>query len=101
MSRSQSCSGNPLKLSSLLLLWSLSCCGCSICGQPYLDDYVTYGTRTPRPDGTHGRIGSPFSDPSMDSGMSDAADTTAYYEESVEPPVVMEDSAVINPIDGS
>jgi len=37
----------------------------------------------------------------MDSGMSDAADTTAYYEESVEPPVVMKDSAVINPIDGS
>jgi len=33
--------------------------------------------------------------------MTDTADTTAYNEESVEPPVVMEESEVMQSIDGS
>lgn len=37
--------------------------GCSLCCSPYTDDYVTFGSRTPRVDRKHGRVGSIFSDP--------------------------------------
>lgn len=37
--------------------------GCSMCCQPYTDDYAAYGSRTPRADRVYGRVGSPFSDP--------------------------------------
>jgi hypothetical protein len=37
--------------------------GCSMCCQPYIDDYAAYGSRTPRADRVYGRVGSPFSDP--------------------------------------
>lgn len=45
-----------------------TCClsvlsGCSMCCQPYIDDYAAYGSRTPRADRVYGRVGSPFSDP--------------------------------------
>ncbi len=43
--------------------------GCSICGSPYDRDYVTYGSRTPRHDMKHGRVGSIFSDSSLHSGI--------------------------------
>lgn len=36
--------------------------GCSLCCSPYTDDYVTFGSRTPRIDRKHGRLGSLFSD---------------------------------------
>jgi hypothetical protein len=39
--------------------------GCTICCQPYLDDYVAFGSSTPRVDMKRGRVGSPFSDPSL------------------------------------
>ena len=39
------------------------CGGCSICPSPYDYDYGTYGTKTPRTDMRHGRVGSLFSDP--------------------------------------
>ncbi|MCE3015829.1 MAG: hypothetical protein ACK56W_02310 [Pirellula sp.] len=39
--------------------------GCTICCQPYLDDYVAFGSSTPRVDMKHGRVGSPFSDPNL------------------------------------
>lgn len=42
---------------------SFCCTGCSICPSPYDDDYGTYGTKTPRTDMRHGRVGSLFSDP--------------------------------------
>ncbi|MCY3007587.1 MAG: hypothetical protein NTV29_16625 [Planctomycetota bacterium] len=42
---------------------SVGCLGCSICPSPYDDDYGTYGTKTPRTDMRHGRVGSVFSDP--------------------------------------
>ncbi|MFN7876948.1 MAG: hypothetical protein ACK5PB_16630 [Pirellula sp.] len=46
--------------------------GCSMCCQPYIDDYAAYGSRTPRTDMAYGRVGSPFSDPAyaMDSSSS-------------------------------
>ena len=39
--------------------------GCTICCQPYLDDYVAFGSSTPRVDMKRGRVGSPFSDPNL------------------------------------
>jgi hypothetical protein len=48
-----------------LLAISLTTTGCSICCNPYVDDYVTFGSRTPRTDMKHGRVGSIFSDPQL------------------------------------
>ena len=36
--------------------------GCALCCAPHDLDYVTYGSRTPRTDRQHGRVGSVFSD---------------------------------------
>lgn len=41
---------------------SASCLGCSVCPSPYDYDYGTYGTKTPRTDMRHGRVGSILSD---------------------------------------
>lgn len=50
--------------SSMLLGWlTASCLGCSVCPSPYDYDYGTYGTKTPRTDMRHGRVGSILSDP--------------------------------------
>lgn len=50
--------------SSILLGWlTASCLGCSVCPSPYDYDYGTYGTKTPRTDMRHGRVGSVLSDP--------------------------------------
>ncbi len=37
--------------------------GCSLCCNPLVDNYTTFGSRTPRTDMQHGRVGSVFSDP--------------------------------------
>ncbi len=42
--------------------------GCSICANPFDQDYIAYGSRTPRQDMRHGRVGSPFSDPALVGG---------------------------------
>ena len=47
--------------------------GCSICCQPHLDDYVAFGSRTPRSNMKMGRVGSPFSDPSAGASVSGAS----------------------------
>ena len=39
--------------------------GCSLCCSPDTDDYVTYGSRTPRMDMKRGRVGSILSDQSI------------------------------------
>ncbi len=54
----------PLSLQflRLLVLGTLSATGCSLCCSPYTDDYVTFGSRTPRLDMKHGRVGSILSD---------------------------------------
>jgi len=36
--------------------------GCSLCCSPYTDDYLTHGSRTPRSDMKHGRVGSILSE---------------------------------------
>jgi len=36
--------------------------GCSLCCSPYTDDYLTHGSRTPRLDMKHGRVGSILSE---------------------------------------
>jgi hypothetical protein len=42
--------------------------GCSLCCSPYTDDYLTHGSRTPRLDMKHGRVGSILSDQSAMTG---------------------------------
>jgi len=37
--------------------------GCSMCCGPFDYDYPTFGGNRPRVDRSHGRVGSPFSDP--------------------------------------
>ncbi len=51
-----------------LLAFLCSSLGCSICANPFDQDYVTYGSRTPRQDMRCGRVGSPFSDPALNGG---------------------------------
>lgn len=56
--------------------------GCTICCQPYLDDYVAFGSRTPRSDMKNGRVGSPFSDPNIQGTViASEPDSGLYYEE--------------------
>ncbi len=55
--------------------------GCSICCQPYLDDYVAFGSRTPRSDMKYGRVGSPFSDPNGVAGFVANQPEEAYNHE--------------------
>ena len=43
--------------------------GCSICANPFDHDYIAFGSRTPRQDMKHGRVGSPFSDPALGGGV--------------------------------
>jgi hypothetical protein len=45
------------------VLASLALSGCSICAPGFIDDYATVGGKWNRSDPTHGRVGSPFSDP--------------------------------------
>ena len=54
---------NRAKSSLLLGCLTASCLGCSVCPSPYDYDYGTYGTKTPRTDMRHGRVGSVLSDP--------------------------------------
>lgn len=72
--------------------------GCSMCCQPYLDDYAAYGSRTPRADRVYGRVGSPFSDPAyatnaqemtQDVEIIDDQVSTVSYEETDESGVVV------------
>jgi hypothetical protein len=54
---------NRAKCWMLLGCLTASCLGCSVCPSPYDYDYGTYGTKTPRTDMRHGRVGSILSDP--------------------------------------
>ena len=54
---------NRAKCWMLLGCITASCLGCSVCPSPYDYDYGTYGTKTPRTDMRHGRVGSILSDP--------------------------------------
>lgn len=70
--------------------------GCSICCQPYLDDYVAFGSRVPRTNMNQGRVGSPFSDP--DSQIVVEHGQMPYYEGQVEEVIeegVVDDAEVL------
>ena len=80
----------------LLVLVICSVTGCSLCCSPYADDYVTFGSRTPRFDRKHGRVGSILSDHMMGAEyveQSGDADIIEYADESSEP-VMMDDDAI-------
>ena len=57
--------------------------GCSMCCQPYIDDYAAYGSRTPRADMAYGRVGSPFSDPAYAANSSSSAQDIEIIDEQV------------------
>ena len=58
---------------AVLALFS-SALGCSICANPFDHDYIAFGSRTPRQDMRHGRVGSPFSDPALGGGMTESVE---------------------------
>ena len=58
-------SANRRLLQGFIALWFSSSLGCSICPSPYDYDYGAYGTKTPRTDMRHGRVGSVLSDPAL------------------------------------
>ncbi len=60
----------------LIVLSSIvvSSVGCTLCSNPFDCDYVTYGSRTPRHDMKHGRVGSPFSDFGPASGPTESVE---------------------------
>lgn len=57
---------NQKWLSGLALLACISglftLSGCSICCDPFINDYMSTGGRVTRTNMTHGRVGSPFSE---------------------------------------
>lgn len=63
----------------LIILAIFSATGCSLCCSPYTDDYVTFGSRTPRLDMKHGRVGSTLSDNQALNGIQ--ALSSDYVEE--------------------
>jgi hypothetical protein len=73
-----------IRLLGLMLLGVgiVSAPGCTICCQPYLDDYVAFGSSTPRVDMKHGRVGSPFSDPNLlESNGHESSDGAGYVSD--------------------
>jgi len=68
--------------------------GCSLCCSPYTDDYLTHGSRTPRSDMKHGRVGSILSEPAAISReySTQPQDDLEYGMESDEEVVVENDS---------
>lgn len=70
--------------------------GCSICPSPYDYDYGAYGTKTPRSDMRHGRVGSLFSDPryvgSEQGGSPHNSGSVHYGEYGLNGEVIYEDS---------
>lgn len=63
----------------IIILTILSATGCSLCCSPFTDDYVAFGSRTPRLDMKHGRVGSTLSDNQSLNGIQ--ALSSDYVEE--------------------
>lgn len=55
-------------LGGFILTLAIGSSGCTLCSNPFDCDYVTYGSRTPRHDMKHGRVGSIFSDKTITDG---------------------------------
>jgi hypothetical protein len=89
-----------LTIAALLLMLAFSASGCSLCCSPYTEDYVAFGSRTPRMDMKHGRVGSILSDPQL---MGNAyPDPSSGINENVEQignPTIEEDSMIIDSIE--
>ena len=68
--------------------------GCSLCCSPYTDDYLTHGSRTPRSDMRHGRVGSILSEQATINReySTQSTDDLEYGMESNEEVVVENDS---------
>ncbi len=72
-----------LALFAFFVTLGLSLSGCSLCCSPYLDDYAAYGSRTPRMDMKHGRVGSIFSDPQLTGSAIPYSDSPSSNEQPV------------------
>jgi hypothetical protein len=93
-------------VASLVVTACLASSGCALCGNPFDEDYVTYGSRTPRSDMRHGRVGSPFSDPTpasttpppqLDALDNDYAEILENAESDSEAGPVFEDEPAVEP----
>jgi hypothetical protein len=74
-----------------LLAMTLVSSGCSLCCSPYLDDYSAFGSRTPRIDMKHGRVGSILSDPNLVGRPTIEAEPTINDPHALEP-IPLDDS---------
>jgi hypothetical protein len=94
---------NPKKIltiAALLLMLAFSASGCSICCSPYTDDYVAFGSRTPRMNMKHGRVGSILSDPQlMGNAYSDPSSGMNEHIEQIDNPIIEDDSMIIDSIE--
>ncbi len=78
----------------LLVLVTCSVTGCSLCCSPYTDDYVTFGSRTPRFDRKHGRVGSILSDHMMGSEYVEQSGDLIEYADETSETVMLDDDAI-------
>ena len=89
----------PAIVSILITIFSAN--GCSLCCSPYTDDYVTFGSRTPRLDMKNGRVGSILSDNQALNGIpAFSSDTSHEPSEYLEFPdetskTVLQDEAAV------
>lgn len=94
---------NPKKIltiTALLLVTAFSASGCSLCCSPYTEDYVAFGSRTPRMDMKHGRVGSTLSDPQlMGNAYSDPSSEINANVEQIDNQVIEEDAMIIDSIE--
>ena len=89
-----------LTIAALLLMLAFSASGCSLCCSPYTEDYVAFGSRTPRMDMKHGRVGSILSDPQlMGNAYSDSSGGINENVEQIGNPTIEEDSMIIDSIE--
>ena len=89
-----------LTIAGLLLILACSASGCSLCCSPYTEDYVAFGSRTPRMDMKHGRVGSILSDPQlMGNTYSDSSSGMSENVDQMDNQVIEEDSMIIDSIE--
>lgn len=86
-----------LSIEILVLMLAFSSSGCSLCCSPYTEDYVAFGSRTPRMDMKHGRVGSILSDPQlMGNFHSNPSSGIDENGEQILEQVIEEDSVIID-----
>lgn len=89
-----------LSIATLLLMFAFSSSGCSLCCSPHLEDYVAFGSRTPRMDMKRGRVGSILSDPQlMGNAHSNPSSGIDGYVEQSDEQVIEEDAMIIDSIE--